>query len=135
VGCVLQRLFSTFPSGWPGLGLLLLRFSLGVALIAFAIASPPGNSAEPIALARNLIAAAGGIFLLAGLWTPVMGALVTLDQVWMACLRGSVRREDTWIHIFLAIVAASVAMLGPGALSIDACLFGRKRFEIDRSKG
>jgi hypothetical protein len=64
-----------------------------------------------------------------------MGALVTLDQVWMACLRGSVRREDTWIHIFLAIVAASVAMLGPGALSIDACLFGRKRFEIDRSKG
>jgi putative oxidoreductase len=40
------------------------------------------------------------------------------------------------IHIFLAVLAAGVAMLGPGAWSIDARLFGRKRFRMaDRNRG
>jgi putative oxidoreductase len=38
-GSVLQRLFSTFASGWPGEGLLLLRLLTGAALIHFGIAS------------------------------------------------------------------------------------------------
>ena len=64
-----------------------------------------------------------------------MGTLVAFDEVWIALLPYSPRREDSWIHIFLAILAVSVAMLGPGAWSIDARLFGRKRFEIDRTRG
>jgi hypothetical protein len=51
----------------------------------------PGTPSEPITFAQNLIAAAGGIFLLAGLWTPVMGALVALDEVWIALLLYSPR--------------------------------------------
>jgi len=82
-----------------------------------------------------LIVAIGGIFLLAGLWTPVMGALVALDEVWIALSLYSRQREDAWMHIFLAVLAVSVAMLGPGAWSIDARLFGRKRFDIDRTRG
>jgi hypothetical protein len=34
----LQRLFSAFPDGWPGLGLLLQRFGAAIALIYFGIA-------------------------------------------------------------------------------------------------
>jgi uncharacterized membrane protein YphA (DoxX/SURF4 family) len=75
------------------------------------------------------------MFLLGGLWTPVMGALVALDEVWIAFSLNPPRREGTWIHIFLAILAVTVAMLGPGAWSIDARLFGRKRFDIDRTRG
>ena len=41
------------------------------------------------------------------------------------------KRDDHWIHVFLAVLATGVAMLGPGAWSIDARLFGRKRFDID----
>jgi putative oxidoreductase len=133
LGCTLQRLFSTFPNGWPGFGLLLLRLCLGITLIYFGVAGIWGS--EAIAFAQNLIAAVAGIFLLAGLWTPAMGALIALDEVWMALALYSPQREDTWTHLFLAILAASVAMLGPGAWSIDARLFGRRRFDIDRTAG
>ena len=135
MGCILQRLFSTFPNSWPGVGLLLLRVCLGVALIYFGIAGVSGTPSEPIALAQNSIATVAAIFLLAGLWTPVMGTLAALDEVWIALSLDSPARQDTWIHIFLAILAVSVAMLGPGAWSIDARLFGRKRFDIDRTRG
>jgi hypothetical protein len=37
---------------------------------------------------------------------------------------------DLWMHITPGAVAAALAMLGPGACSIDARLFGRKRIEI-----
>jgi uncharacterized membrane protein YphA (DoxX/SURF4 family) len=86
-------------------------------------------------LAQDLIASAGGIFLLAGLWTPVMGGVVALDELWIALSLYSPSREDTWIHVFLAVLAVSVAMLGPGSWSTDARLFGRKRFDIDRTRG
>jgi putative oxidoreductase len=135
LGCILQRLFSTFPNSWPGVGLLLLRVCFGVALIYFAIAGLSGTPPEPITLAQNSIAAVGAIFLLAGLWTPVIGALAALDEVWIALSLSPPGRQDTWTHIFLAILAVSVAMLGPGAWSIDARLFGRKRFDSDRTRG
>jgi putative oxidoreductase len=63
-----------------------------------------------------------------------MGTLVALDEVWTALSLHSPAREDPWIHIFLAILAVSMAMLGPGAWSIDSRLFGRKRFAIDRTR-
>jgi putative oxidoreductase len=134
VGCTLQRLFSTFPNSWPGLGLLLLRACVGIALIYFGVAGLAGKPQASIALAPYLIAEIGGILLLAGLWTPVMGTLVALDEVWIALSLYSRQREDPWMHIFLAVLAVSVAMLGPGAWSIDARLFGRKRFDIDRTR-
>jgi len=130
---LLQRLFSTFPNSWPGFGLLLLRSCVAVALIYFGIPAL-WNPSERIVFAQRLIAATGGIFLLGGVWTPAMGVLVALDEVWVAFSLYSPLREGTWIHIFLAILAASIAMLGPGAWSIDARLFGRKRFDIDRTR-
>lgn len=130
----LQRLFSAFPSSWPGVGLLLLRLCVGIALIYFGIAGL-SNSSGTIDFAQDVIAVAAGIFLLAGLWTPVMGTLVGFNEVWIALSLYSPPCEETWIHICLAVLAVSVAMLGPGAWSIDARLFGRKRFDIDRTRG
>jgi len=113
----------------------LLRLCLGITLVYFGIAGLSGKSSQPMTLAQDLIAGAGGIFLLAGLWTPVMGGVVALDELWIALSLYSPPREDTWIHVFLTVLAVSVAMLGPGAWSIDARLFGRKRFDIDRTRG
>ena len=91
---------------------------------------------EPIAVALGLIEAAGGIFLLAGLWTPVMGALIAIDELWIAFSLPSSQPNSRLIHIFLAVLTAGVAVLGPGAWSIDARLFGRKRFKMkDRTRG
>jgi DNA-binding NarL/FixJ family response regulator len=116
MGTALQRLFSTFPSSWPGVGLLLLRCALGIALTYSGIAGLLGKASGPIVFAQHAIAVVGGIFLIAGLWIPLS--------------IHSLEREDAWIHIFLAVVAVSAAMLGPGAWSIDSRLFGRKRFDL-----
>jgi|SRR5579871_2762763 len=135
LGCALQRLFSTFPNGWPGFGLLLLRVCVGAALIYFGAAAFAEKPSEPAIFTQNLVASLGSLFLLVGLWTPVMGALIAVIEIWAALSLYSPQPEHTWIHIFLAVLSASVAMLGPGAWSIDARLFGRKRFDIDRTRG
>jgi len=33
-------------------------------------------------------------------------------------------------HILLAVLSVGLAMLGPGAVSIDAIIFGRKRITV-----
>jgi putative oxidoreductase len=121
LGCSLQRLFSTFANGWPGLGLLIQRLVLGFALLYHGIALLNGiPAAEPVI--PELIGSVFGLFILVGLWTPVVGALVAVVQVWIA-LTGA---GDESIAIILAAFGATLAMIGPGAWSIDARLFGRK---------
>ena len=127
----MQRLFSTFPGGAPGVGLLLLRLCLSLTLIYFGLPDLAGKLSEPLTL--NLLAAAGAIFVLAGLWTPVVGTLISLDEIWIA-VHLDPWRPPAWIHVLLTLFSASVVMLGPGAWSIDARLFGRKRFDIDRTR-
>lgn len=121
-GIALQRLFSTFPDRWPGVGLLLIRLGMGIALIYV------GASPAPVAVAQNVLQAAAGLFLLIGLWTPAVGALAALDQIWIAF------SDAAPIHILFAVLSAGVAMLGPGVWSIDARLFGRRRFPSHRTK-
>jgi len=135
LGLALQRLFSTFPNSWPGLGLLLLRSCLGIALIYFGIAGFMAEPSGPVTFAQNLLATAGGIFLFSGLWTPVIAGLVALEELWKVLGLHRPPGESALIHIVLAVLAVSLAMLGPGAWSIDARLFGRKRFDIDRTRG
>jgi uncharacterized membrane protein YphA (DoxX/SURF4 family) len=117
----------------PGLGLLLLRLCLSLALIKFAVAGQPDAHATSPAT-PDWLAAAAGLLLLAGLWTPVMGALVALAEALIVFLKSSPTHEDMWFRVFLGLLAISLALLGPGAWSIDARLFGRKRFDIDRSQ-
>ena len=105
-----------------------MRLGVGVALIYHSDLF--GTLGEPITVARDLIEAAGGILMLVGVWSPVAGALVAMDELWIALSLDSSQPESRLIHIFLAVLAAGVAMLGPGAWSIDARLFGRKRFKM-----
>jgi putative oxidoreductase len=86
-------------------------------------------------IAQDLIEAAGGILLLAGLWTPIVGVLLALDELWIAFTLYSSQPDSRLIHLFLAVLTAGVAMLGPGAWSIDARLFGRKRFKMGDRTG
>lgn len=75
---------------------------------------------------RGLIAAGAGLLLLAGLWTPMTGALVAIVELWIAFSCPG----DLWTPLLLGALGVGLAMLGPGAWSIDARLFGRKRIDI-----
>jgi putative oxidoreductase len=117
------------------LGLLLLRFGAGIALICLGITDFTGPPVERVTADRDLVAAAGGILLLAGMWTPVAGAFLAIEQLWVAAAVYASSHDCQWIHVLLAVLAAAVAMLGPGAWSVDAHRFGRKRFDTDRYWG
>jgi uncharacterized membrane protein YphA (DoxX/SURF4 family) len=109
-------------------GLLILRLGAGVPLIYFSIGSLMGAElAQPASVASNAVGAAGGILLLIGLWTPIAGAAVALTQLVLLFLQPFSKQIDPFVHVFLPVLGAALAMLGPGAWSIDARLFGRKR--------
>lgn len=119
-GGFLQRLFSTFARGWPGAGLLLQRLVTAALLLYCAIA----HGAHITLL--HVIAAGAGLFLLLGLWTPLAGMIMAISELVMVVTH----RADPWICIVLAMLGATLAMIGPGAWSIDARLFGRKEVRI-----
>jgi putative oxidoreductase len=129
-----QRLFSSFANGLPGTGLLLLRLLTGTALIHFGIANlreaPPSLTA-----ALQIIGIGAGILLLIGLWTPVAGWLAAIVKMSIALSRFLSHSGDPWIAIIQAVLGAVLAMVGPGAWSIDARLYGRKRIDIPEPRG
>jgi putative oxidoreductase len=116
----LQRLFSNFADGWPGRGLLIQRVITGAALAYFAVVHTGGASGFTIL--PEFVGAGLGIFVLVGLWTPLVGTLVALVELWIAYSHAG----DVWIAILLATLGVTLAMIGPGAWSVDARLFGRK---------
>lgn len=117
----MQRLFTTFADGWPGFGLLFQRLVTGVVLLHLGIAvfreTPTVATTTPQAIGGVL-----AIFIAIGLWTPVAGALIAAVEVWTAL----VYPVDAAPALLLATIGATLAMIGPGAFSIDARLFGRK---------
>ena len=120
----MQRLFSTFASGWPGGGLLAQRLLLGITqfycLFACLNATQVCGTVVP-----QSIGALAGILLLAGLWTPVAGILVAIMGAWTVFLLPT----SAAVPAVMAILGASLAMIGPGAWSLDAWLYGRKHIE------
>ena len=71
----------------------------------------------------NALAGIVGILLLVGLWTPVAGTFLAL----LASLSAFMHPADPWNCIFLGTLGAVLALVGPGAWSVDAYLFGWKR--------
>ena len=106
-----------------------MRVVVGIALVVRRTIEL--QSKPPIGLATiHVFAIATGILLLAGLWTPVAGTLLALIEVWSAYTHP----HDPWAYILLGTLGAALALLGPGAWSVDARLFGWKRVEIPDRK-
>ena len=122
----MRRLFSTFARGLPGAGLLLMRLVAGASLIAHGIGKfQMGMPLEASIL--DILAVGDGALLFAGLWTPIAGSLVVI----IAVLDTLTRRGNPCPSISLAAIGAALALVGPGAWSLDAWLFGWKRIDIE----
>ena len=131
----MQRYFSTFPGSWPGVGLLLLRIVVGgAATIQGAVHLTHVNEPNALMGISGALAVVSGLALVAGFLTPVSGAVAGLTIMCIATwtpLDTSVL-NDRLAALVVVVDAAALAMLGPGALSIDARLFGRREITIPR---
>ena len=121
-GTCLQRLFSTFASGWPGAGLLLLRLTLCAFLLNLLLTE------DPVPIERGL-AALAALLITIGLWTPIAGVLAASCLVWNAA-----SHHRVWPCLLAAPIGIALSLVGPGAFSLDAYRYGRKRVFFDDSR-
>ena len=124
----MQRLFSTFAEGWPGAALLVQRVLIGAVTLFYGIT----HLVDPAGLATKLpflVASVAALSLLLGLWTPLAGITISIVAIWIFF---AVCAGHSLTAIIVAVLGATVAMIGPGIWSIDARLYGRKHLEDPR---
>jgi len=131
----LQRTFFTYTSGWPGIGLLLLRASVGIALVVQAIALlvSPHNVTFVTSL-LSLVLLTIGAALLIGYLTAIAGVLaaggILASAVILFPTHGVFLFESRLTVAFATVITVAIVCLGPGAFSVDAHLFGRREIII-----
>jgi uncharacterized membrane protein YphA (DoxX/SURF4 family) len=133
----LRRNFSRFPAGWAGVALLLLRGVVGAITIteAAALLAAPHS---PILLLAAACAAVGGVALVLGILTPLVSALLAAEAVTLIVSfpAPGLQWLDSRMALFEFVVMGTVlAILGPGATSIDARLFGLREVSIREKQG
>jgi putative oxidoreductase len=106
-----------------------MRLVAGIATAVHAVTTL--HDGPPVVPAiMHVLGVGAGLLLFAGLWTPLAGALVATLALWEAFSQPG----DPWPNILLGTLGAALALLGPGAWSVDAYLFGWKRIDPpDRS--
>ncbi len=128
----MQRWYRTFPQGLPGVGLLVLRIAIGAKLVSEAYSCIQGQHglSPGIWLLSWLALGIGASFVL-GFLTRLMAGVSALAgaaiYVW----------HPAWASFFLSLtsfeaigMALAIAPLGPGAISLDAYFFGRRKIVI-----
>jgi uncharacterized membrane protein YphA (DoxX/SURF4 family) len=125
--------FSTFPDGKSGVGLLLLRASVGITAIiqGGVYLAKPGHSILGMWIV-GLLAVASGALLLIGFLTKAASMLAGLSSVGLSWMPMSpLNSFDTKLSLFFVIImSVAIILLGPGEFSLDSRLFGRREIII-----
>ena len=131
-------MFSTFPDGWPGAGLLLLRAAAGAFLMVQGVAYLIHlHDIKLPVLAVAVLMIGSSALLFAGCLTRFAASVATVSCVasmfsWFPGLGPSLLENKMTAALATAITAA-VVCLGPGAFSLDARLFGRREIIIPKT--
>jgi hypothetical protein len=103
--------------------LLLMRLVVGAVVLWQS--GPRLSSGPPLNLVVSWAVTLAAVLLIAGLWTPVAGAVVAVVAISQILRTGELLNG----RLLAATVGGALTMLGPGRLSIDARLFGWRRIE------
>jgi hypothetical protein len=119
-----------FPQGRPGVALLLLRISLAATLLV-SLAKRPDVSSAPLLFAAILVVCLVSVSLSVGFLTPLLSIIAGVAVIANLLIDFNL---GNFICLFSIVNAAALALLGPGAYSVDARLFGRRVIVIHSHK-
>jgi hypothetical protein len=117
----MQRLFSMFPEGGPGIALLLLRISVAAIIVMSAV--------HRLSIFSYLLVAGAalvGVLLVIGLFTPVSSLIACAFGLAHLITGGQLGHSAVIVSAASILNTVALALLGPGAYSLDARLFGRR---------
>ena len=102
-----------------------MRIIAGVGLVCQPVLALKGTvSIKPVVV--ELFEIALGLLLSVGLWTPIAGVLAAAIELWEIFSKPG----DFGVTILLGSMGLALALIGPGAFSVDARRFGWKRIDI-----
>ncbi len=115
-----QRLFTMFPTGAAGISLLVMRVSVAATLLLLVLAA----GVAPFTWWELTAVTAVTIALCLGLYSSVFMAAGAIFEI---AILSTLRGNDA-LHLLVSVcMTLSMIVLGPGAYSVDAKLFGRRR--------
>lgn len=128
----MQRWYRTFPHGLPGIGLLVLRIAIGAKLVieASGCMLDPQGLKLGVWLLSSLALGIGASFVLGFLTQLVAGVSALAGAavyLWHPAWASSILNLPGLDTIGVAL---AIALLGPGAISLDAYFFGRRKIII-----
>ena len=101
-----------------------MRLVITGALFTRCLADWPGETFVLVALC--VAEGISALLLLFGLGTPLAGTAAAGVELWLVYSNPT----DAIVHVLLATLGGSLALLGPGAYSVDAWIFGWRRIEV-----
>jgi uncharacterized membrane protein YphA (DoxX/SURF4 family) len=95
------------------------------------------NAPNALAWIAGVLSVVSGVGLVAGFLTPASGAIAGLGTLFIVATWTppiAFVLIDRLAALLLIVDAAALALLGPGALSLDARLFGRREIIIPHDR-
>jgi uncharacterized membrane protein YphA (DoxX/SURF4 family) len=132
----LQRTFSGFPTGYPGFALLLLRLVVGGAASSQAwLLLIANHGAVNMSVVVALLAFVIGVALIIGLMTPIASVLLASGGLFLTLDSGILGLlslfESGMARLEFIVMSVALIFLGPGTLSLDARLYGRREIKVN----
>ena len=113
-----------FPGGMAGLGLIILRICAVSSLLTIAFGRGVSAFASWTGIGLGLLS----LLMLVGALTPAACILAALVETFCLVYREGTERSYV---VFSLLVLTALGLLGPGAFSVDARLFGRRLIIAD----
>ena len=117
------------------MGLLLLRSTAGIAVVYQSVnCLSPATTSGWHSWAFTVLGILAGVLLIVGLLTPLASTLVIVCNLGHAFASSAASCHPSGAAMAQTIIVAlSIALLGPGAISLDSRLFGRREIIIPDS--
>lgn len=109
-----------FPQGGPGIGLFLLRMA-AAGMFALNLTHRFNFSSNALYWFVVSLICLISIGLVVGFLTPMLAIIASLGAVANLALAGAPIDE---VYLIRTLTSAALVLLGPGAYSVDARLFG-----------